>query len=165
MNPIIVAECKPDITLISILRINIDTRHTHGKSRVIKILTKSHEPAIGLVDEDPNRPLPRSFRTNFVLVYEFKSSDLKVFKHNKKDSYLVMLSPRLEEWILNACKEANISPWHYNLPDDPDKLHGIININIRGLVNLLDHLLLIESNRLQHLKKIFHDLLSKLRNG
>lgn len=59
---------------------------------------------------------------------------------NSNDNDLIVLCPRLEEWVLKATKEAEIDITRYNLPDDGDKLHRMININIDKFEKLITDL-------------------------
>ncbi len=161
MKGLIYAECKPDKTLIETILGNVDVIHSYGKSRVIERLSKSRKECIGMIDEDPNKSMPNRFKTEFVLIHDHQEFKIKVFKHLNKDAYLVMLCPRLEEWIIEACRETNISPSLFNLPNDPEKLHRIININTRNLVRLINYLI-DRSERLQKLREILNMPTSKV---
>lgn len=48
-----------------------------------------------------------------------------------------MLSPRLEEWIIGASKEAKVNMNDYGLGSDPNQLHRMINRRIDNLKRLL----------------------------
>jgi hypothetical protein len=49
-----------------------------------------------------------------------------------------MLCPRLEDWILNVIKEANIDASKYGLPNDPNKLHEALNTKLDRFRDLID---------------------------
>lgn len=53
------------------------------------------------------------------------------------DSRLVVLYPRLEQWILEAAKEARVDIKKFGLPNDEITLHEIININLEKYKELL----------------------------
>ena len=134
----ILVECKPDMALIESLEIPGYLFHSTGKSRVIRRIIKDNNPSIGIIDEDPGKPYPKSFKEEFDLVEESSQYSFKIMRHKNKPSYLILLNPRLEEWILEACKEVSISPLIYSLPEDPDELHKRINLNVTHLMRLLD---------------------------
>ena len=157
MKLLIYVECKPDEALIETLLGSKDIIHSYGKARVIKVLSESNRKVMGLVDEDPGTPLPKDFSKNFLLKENYDEFDIKIFKHVDRESYLILLRPRLEEWILKACKEVEISPTKFGLPQDPDKLHRLININISSFTNLLDYLS-TKSKRVQKLRHIIASL-------
>jgi len=71
--------------------------------------------------------------------------------HQKsRNNTLIILCPRLEEWILEAAREANVDLQKYNLPNDPAKLHQQINIQIDKFQRLIERLK-TKSNRLKKL--------------
>lgn len=124
-------ECKPDWVMIealtSSLRRNIV--HAGNKSGVIKHLISHYEDSKGIVDEDPGRSTPR-YLQRFREVEEFEEYALKILYYAKRNNYLFILSPRLEDWILNVARQSNIDVTEYGLPDDPIMLHAEINLKI-----------------------------------
>jgi hypothetical protein len=54
-----------------------------------------------------------------------------------RDNRLVVLRPRLEEWILAAANEAGLDVRAYGLPRTPRQLHGAINTNLDKFERLL----------------------------
>ncbi len=86
---------------------------------------------------------------------------MRIYAHNSLDSYIIMLRPRLEEWILEACKEAGIDPQDYDLPRDPDKFHQIVNIRFNEFSKLLRDLYAKNAKRLMALKKKLLPLLQQ----
>ena len=84
-------------------------------------------------------------------VKEYTNSGIKVLVA-KNNSKLIMLYPRLEGWILNAVKEADMNIKNFGLPDDEITLHAVINNNLKKFKMLLEELK-SKSNRLQYLKK------------
>ncbi|MDI6811481.1 MAG: hypothetical protein QMD80_07425 [archaeon] len=64
----------------------------------------------------------------------------KVLHDNSKNNDLLVLCPRLEEWVLKAAKEADINIKKYNLPDDSEQLHKVINIDINKFEKLVNNL-------------------------
>ncbi len=51
-----------------------------------------------------------------------------------------MLCPKLEDWILEAAREAGVNVNVYDLPDEAKRLHSMINTNLKKLESLLDTL-------------------------
>ncbi|MFW9989181.1 MAG: hypothetical protein ACFFC3_11030 [Candidatus Odinarchaeota archaeon] len=48
---------------------------------------------------------------------------------------------KLEDWLIQSCKLQNIILSEFTLPDDPDKLHDVINQRLKKYEELLDHLI------------------------
>lgn len=129
-------ECLPDETLV--MQLGITRRmvtHHAGKSRVFsKLKTTSGE--IAMVDEDPGS-VKTDYEKNLTLIDN--SHGVKVYKDNR-DNKVLILSGKLEDWIINVCKTNNINISLFGLPDKPNELHGIINQRLSGFVKLIEHL-------------------------
>jgi len=131
---VIYVECKPDFALIKSLGIpKKNIIHAWGKSRVCRSLEKSSNSK-GLIDEDPLSEQP-PYLEKLHLIQE--RHEIRTWHDSRRGNCLVVLCPRLEEWILKAAKEAEIDLRRYNLPDDAEKLHKIINISINKFEKLI----------------------------
>lgn len=148
----IYVECKPDLALVrAITEIpRKEIIHEGGKSEVCRRLEKRMN-CKGLVDEDPQSSQPPYIR-RMKEERDLSKHKVKILHDNSNENYLVVLCPRLEEWILEAAKEANIDVRNYNLPDDPAKLHEEINFNLKKLEELIKALR--NFNRLKTLKRL-----------
>ena len=90
-----------------------------------------------------------------------KSEAIKILIKTKKPSIAVVdedpgspyKKPRLEEWLIKAGRECNISFGKYNLPEKGKKLHDVINLNIKRLEGVLKEMLNIKCLRLSKLKQ------------
>lgn len=151
---VFLVECKPDQTMIEALTSTPKRNiiHSGNKSGVIKRLTKNYENSKGMIDEDPNSPKPRLIQ-RFREVDSSEEHALKLLYYADKNNYLVVLSPRLEDWILRATKESNVDLKAYGLPDDAVRLHAEINLQINKFERLIRDLMR-KSIRLKHLAKI-----------
>jgi len=123
-------ECKPDKLLVQILRPGLKVKHGGNKPDVIKLMLK--HGWCGMVDEDPGAPKPKSFK-KFKLVRHYHGFSL--YRYNQ--SFLVVVSPKLEDFIIQASQRAGIDLNEFRLPNDPDSLHRIINKNLDNLEPLL----------------------------
>ena len=135
----IYVECKPDYTLVKSIA-NIPRRqinHAGNKSEVCKTLKKC-EMCIGLVDEDPFSVQPSYFQD--LHVKELSLHELKVLHDTSRDNYVVVLCPRLEDWILKAAQEISVDVKEYGLPDDDVELHKRINKNLGRFEELIREL-------------------------
>ncbi|HUV02914.1 MAG TPA: hypothetical protein VMW67_05675 [Desulfobacteria bacterium] len=135
----IYTECKPDSSLVRILGIpKKQIIHHQGKPEVCKQLEK-RESWIGLVDEDPFSVQP-SYLKRLPVKEDLPTCGLKILNDTSKNNELIILSPRLEEWILKAAKDAGINIKRYNLPNDEEKLHEEINTDLRKFERLVNDL-------------------------
>lgn len=151
---VFLVECKPDQTLIEILtrtpKRNII--HSGNKSGVIIHLIKNYEDSKGVIDEDPNSRKPRSLQ-KFREIETFEDFDIKILGYADRNNYLVILNPRLEDWILRCAKESYVDIRAYGLPDDAIRLHEEINLQLNKFERLIRDLMK-RSRRLKFLKKI-----------
>jgi len=132
-------ECKPDAELVKIFGIpRKEIHHVGGKSEVCRRLRK-FENQKGLVDEDPFSVQPRYVREECKMWKNLPDYCFKILK-DRSNNKLIVLCPRLEEWVLKAARRAGIDVKNYGLPDDGDKLHEVINMNIRKFKKLLNDL-------------------------
>jgi hypothetical protein len=66
---------------------------------------------------------------------------------------IIVICPRLEEWILEIAKQENINLSEFNLPDNPSEFHSTVNFNITNFQKLLHKLKETENKRLLALKE------------
>ena len=136
----IYVECKPDQILVQVvtgLPIRQVIHELQGKGRVVyQVRRGSH--SVGLVDEDPGATQPRLL-TEMPTVEDLAAQGFSV-KQDSRGNRIVVLRPRLEEWIVRAAMDAGVLPSQFNLPKDPKRLHEVINVDLdrfRGLVEAL----------------------------
>jgi len=135
----IYTECKPDSVLAKTLGIpKKEIIHLGGKPEVCKQLEKQ-ENWKGLIDEDPFSIQP-SYLKKLEVRENLSNYGFKVLNDNSNNNDLIVLCPRLEEWVLKATKEAKIDIKRYNLPDDSEHLHKVINLNIDKFEKLIKDL-------------------------
>jgi hypothetical protein len=121
----ILVECDPDNVLVNMLGIeNKEIECARGIGNVSNKLKKRKECKLGLVDEDPDpgKTVPNYFK-EFELIED--KDEIKLLYHKEDKKYVIMLCPRLEEWILKVVKLANMDMSNYNLPSNADDLHKI----------------------------------------
>jgi hypothetical protein len=150
----IYVECYPDHSLVKSLA-NIAKREIihefKGKGEICNRLRRQTN-CKGLVDEDPSSGQPRYVK-EAELEDDFPEHEIKVLYHSSTDNRLIVLCPRLEEWILRAASEAGIDVRKFNLSNNAVRLHSEINISIDEFENLLGKLK-GKSSRLKTLKKL-----------
>lgn len=149
----IYVECKAEQALVRCIT-NITRReivHEPGKSRVCKRLAEQGN-CKGLVDEDPYSAQPH-YMKKLRLETDLAQEELKVFYDESNGNHLFVLCPRLEQWVLKAAREANLNMEKYRLPNTPEKLHRVINLNLDRFERLLEDLKDKDSKRLKSLRK------------
>jgi hypothetical protein len=145
----IAVECNPDTILVRALG-NTNVAHARSKAAVIRYVHE-HENTIGLVDEDPRTTPPRKLN-DFVRISQ--EDDLIIMEWMNRR--IIVVQPRLEEWILSRAKELHIDVREapYNLADLPEDLHGEINAKLDSFRRLIEDMRVSPKlNRLSSLLK------------
>lgn len=148
---VVFVECNPDKLLLQ--KIGVPKRkiiHAGSKSEVCKRLGKSVN-SVGVVDEDPFSIQPRYIK-KLKTIESSQELGLRLLLDKENNNFVIILSPRLEEWIIEASKEVKISMDKYGLPGDGNKLHRVINNNLDKFERFLDELI-DKSERFYALKK------------
>ena len=152
----IYAECKPDVELIRTV-IGLPRRRVihelKGKGEVCNRLRKGRD-GLALLDEDPTSAQPpylRTMRTS----EDLHRVGLKVLVDDAGRNRVVVLCPRLEDWVLAAAREeARLDVRDYSLPRDPGRLHRVINANLAKFERLLEALQSSSARRLTVLRDL-----------
>ncbi|MHC4508383.1 MAG: hypothetical protein ACYTAO_05405 [Planctomycetota bacterium] len=119
----ILVECYPDAALLHALGVPRKLlRHERCKGEVVKRVHKLGS-AIGLIDEGPSSTQPRDL-DNYKEVQAAEGLRL-LARRDDKNKRLIIVCPRLEEWLIQRAKSLGVKPDEYGLPSDPDRLHGI----------------------------------------
>jgi hypothetical protein len=136
----IYVECKPDETLVRLLTGLPRREIIHelkGKGEVVNQI-KKRSNAQGLVDEDPGSTQHRYLRT-MRTVHDLPERGLRLLG-DSSGNRIVILCPRLEEWIVQAAREEQLAISAYCLPEEPRRLHRIINDDLRKFERLVNDL-------------------------
>ncbi len=135
----IFVECKPDLLLVSKVtgKSRKEILHSGNKGEVVRHMSRS-AGCIGLVDEDPGKAQPK-YIESMILIKDDKTSNVKIYK-DSKNNLLVVLCPVLEEWVMKTAKIEKIKMTDFTLPENPEKFHKIINLNLPKYEKLLDRL-------------------------
>jgi len=142
-------ECEADKRLVLCLGKN-DPIHVHGKGEILRKMAKRAD-CVGLIDEDPGKTQP-SRLNEYKIMGEYPNQGIRVLHNTKTHNTLIVICPRLEEWILEACKESGVCPKKYGLPEDPKKFHEIVNVALNQFEKLIVEIL--KSQRLKMLKNL-----------
>ncbi|MCZ7392012.1 MAG: hypothetical protein ABOK23_08915 [Candidatus Methanoperedens sp.] len=143
-------ECNTDEALVRAMGVHRnEIFHSGNKGNVCKNLAKKQK-SIGLVDEDPFSAQPSYIGK---LKIESNKDDIKLLYDKNAQNNLIVLCPRLEDWILKAAKEARVNVKDYSLPDDADEFHKIINTKLEKFVHLIEDIKK-RSKKLKTLEKL-----------
>jgi len=151
----IAVECGPDVILVRVLGVpSKKIYHAGSKGRVVKAVEKFG--GIGIIDEDPGCPQPKLL-LNYSIAVTYEQLGIRILTRNNKR--IIVICPRLEEFIIEACKESKINPRKFGLPLDPAQFHRKVNSRLRNFKMLLETLLKVKNRRMKILRKIitFHN--------
>ena len=149
-------ECLPDETLVKILGIPKKlVKHHNDKGRVCKSLKKNIN-IIGIVDEDPGAPQP-SYISELILVEPDSKHGLRVLTDLKRNNFLIIVCPRLEDWIINVTNRQQVKLQQFSLPNKSTELHRIINTRLESFKKLIEHLHEVNCESILHLKRLLND--------
>lgn len=127
----ILVGCKADLLLAKFLAAGRVVKHCDGKGPLCERLEKG-QGLIGLVDEDPGVGWPRYLRE---LARPARGAEkchnTQSFAMRRGDK-IVMLCPRLEEWILEACERQKLASRHSVLAES---LNGFTSSFGKSLVS------------------------------
>jgi len=146
-------ECKPDAALVRSLTLTSrrNVQHAGNKSELLKTITERYINSKGIIDEDPQSIQPPQMQ-RFKEKQNLTRYGIRILHQTNRNNTLIILCPKLEDWILEAAQEVNIGPEIFNLPNDPEKLHKEINIQIDRFQRLVEELK-TKSKRLKKLEK------------
>jgi len=150
---ILVVECKADEALaraVGLTRRQVE--HFLGKDRVCSRLADLRG-ATGMMDEDPGMTAPSYFQSLEPAASTERSVDLLIDK--ERDNRVVILCPRLEDWILDAAKKSGLQLTDFGFASDNGiLLHAEINERLASLGKLVAALRKKKSERLLYLKSL-----------
>lgn len=145
-------ECKSDQTLA--LAVGVPMRlieHAAGRGGVCSQLAR-RTGVSGLVDEDPGS-LPPSYMKP--LIQESWEHEVRLLLDTSKHNRVVVLSPRLEGWIVRTAKSAGLKMTDFGFDsDDGVKLHGEINQRLGSLSRLVETLIEAKNPRILRLRSL-----------
>lgn len=119
----ILVECNADEMVARNLGVSRkQLLHFGGKYELVKKL-KERTNDIGIVDEDPGKNQPEDI-SNYHLINSAERLKLLSRQGSGKQK-LIIVCPKLEDWLLGRAKSSDIQPEDYGLPSNPDRLHSI----------------------------------------
>lgn len=128
-----------------------NVRHKWGKAEILKHLDKDCRSK-GLIDEDPSCEQPPLMDMYHPVRLE---GGIRILKDERKENFLIILCPRMEEWIIEAAKESGVELGDYGLPDEPDRLREESRASLGKFKKLVDGLK--NSRKIDLLAKFLND--------
>ena len=148
----IVVECNPDEALVKKLGYTRKmVTHQSSRGEVINYLQKNPS-AIGIVDDDPGSAKPTYF-SKFTLETS-EQLGIESYSIDKLGTRLIVIKPRLEEWVLRHANALKIDLKQHSIPDSGNELHKVINTRIPRFENLIKEMIDKESPALMRLKSL-----------
>ena len=151
----IYVECKPDNILarhVTGIRGRNAVSEAQGRGEVCRQLMRSRNQT-GMIDEDPG-DAPPAYLRELDLRANRVDLGLKLYHDRRRNNRLVVLCPKLEDWLLRAIRDAGLRIEDYGLPSRVNRLHNVINADQRKLRNLLSDLTDAGSARLSELGRM-----------
>ena len=106
-----------------------------------------------MVDEDPGNIQP-PYIGSIRLSEDVTIHGIRVYEDDSRGNRLVVLCPKLEDWILRAASDSDLSMDTYGLPARASTLHREINGKLDNLSRLLSDLNDAGNARLFKLKEL-----------
>ncbi|MGD2093403.1 MAG: hypothetical protein PVH77_00160 [Phycisphaerales bacterium] len=120
----VLVECDADEAVLRALGVTKkQLLHFGGKGNVINRLKKL-PGATGIVDEDPASAQPRDLN-NYQEEVQTTEGLRLLTRQGKGGQRLILVCPKLEDWLIQRAESSGIQPDDYGLPSNPDKLHSI----------------------------------------
>lgn len=153
----IIVECYADTSLVQTLTSlprEFVIHQIKGKSGVCKQLANSNNRK-GLIDEDP-RALKNPYELQGVMDNTYSRFDIKHLNYPEQGNELIVLCPKLEDWIIKTARLEHIDLDKHGLPDEPNKLHRIIDQKLGEFRIVLHILMKQQSDRIIALAKLLN---------
>jgi hypothetical protein len=120
----VLVECNADEAVLRALGVaKKQLLHFGGKGEVINRL-KERPGATGMVDEDPASAQPRDLNNYREEVQSTEGLRLLI-RQGKGGQRIILVCPRLEDWLIHRAQSIGVKPENYGLPADPNRLHSI----------------------------------------
>ena len=118
----IYVECKPDGVLVRQVTGLPNRQVVHeiqGKSAVFKRLMRGRD-LVGVVDEDPGATQP-PYMKQLSLSREIAHLGLKLYLDTSRNNRVIVLCPRLEEWLLRAVRDTGFDIGDVPIAEPPKR--------------------------------------------
>ena len=120
----VLAECSADEVVLRELGVpRRQLLHFGGKDKLINSL-RDRPGVVGVIDEDPGSTQHPDLKASYRKAESAEGLRL-LARQGSGGQRLVIVCPRLEDWLIERAKSSGIRPEDYGLPGDPDRLHSI----------------------------------------
>ncbi len=145
-------ECKSDETLVLAIGVSRhQVAHALGRASVCAQLERRKD-MMGMVDEDPGSAAPPYLKP---LLQESWEHGVRVLIDKERNNRVIVLSPRLEEWLVQSAKNSCLKMTDFGFDSDNGvQLHAEINQRLGSLERLVKTLLESKSQRLLRLQSL-----------
>jgi hypothetical protein len=119
----IAVECHPDEAVLRALGVpRKRVLHEARKGEVFNWL-KKNAGGVGMVDEDPDSTPPR----DLLSYQQVQAAEglLLLVRQGSSGQRLIVVRPRLEDWLIQRARVCGVDPRQYQLPGSAKELHGI----------------------------------------
>jgi hypothetical protein len=119
----IAVECYPDEAVLCALGVpRKQLLHEARKGEVFNWLKKT-PGGLGIGDEDPDSAQPR----DLISYQQVQAAEglLLLARQGRSSQRLVVVRPRLEDWLIQRAKVCGVDPRQYQLPGSAKELHHI----------------------------------------
>lgn len=148
-------ECIPDEVLVRLLTGLPKRQIVHeykGKAEILKRLSGQTDRR-AMVDEDPHSVVP-PYLGRMSVSSNRPSLGLRIYDDPARRNRVIVLRPKLEDWILATARDSDIDARDFGLFDNPERLHRHINADIVKFERMLTALADTSSRRLQALREL-----------
>ena len=148
-------ECTADEALARHLGLTRrDVSHELNKDEVLKRISETSN-SLGMVDEDPNSPIPIQFG-RMLKREDFSQWGTLQYLDGRMSNQVIVLRPDLEGWLIRSARDAGISIAEapYSLPVNPKSLHRVINDRLYKLQLVVNALIAANSPRILKLQEL-----------
>jgi hypothetical protein len=156
---VIFVECDADTALVNLLvQGKTQVKHVSGKPKVCNRMEQSNSCS-AMLDEDPDsaqHPYINKLKSSGIRT-EISGKGIILLEDRLNSNQLILLRPRLEEWIIESAHAVDIRLSEYSLSDVAKELHTKLtlgqNRNVENFKKLLIELLQ-KSQRMKKLKEL-----------
>ncbi|MCU0346354.1 MAG: hypothetical protein MUC59_05405 [Saprospiraceae bacterium] len=108
----------------------------------------------GMVDQDPGTSQPEYIEK---LRLTEEKHRIRIYYESKRKNKVIMLSPRLEEWLIFTTQSAGLKMSDFGLSEKGNELHREINGRLQAVQKLIEKLLEVKSDGMLFLKQHLND--------
>lgn len=142
----VLVECYHDVALVRALGVSLRSLgHEMCKGNVLRMLSRWNGGAIGVVDSDTGKP-----HSNPNEMARYRQCEdvngLRLLRHqDQPKKCLIVIDPRLEEWLFARAQSCGIRPVAYGLPGTAREMHRSARCDRKpGFQRFLSDLLVVD---------------------